>query len=271
MTIVFLAAAFLAVADDDGLKGDPDALAALRETVKACRSIAAYQDQGRFVVATSGDGRNQSAHWPIAIRKAGPNRIAIDAGDVRMIADGKTLVTRIGPTRKIMSEPCPPAIRTAHVTEGPLGAMILGGPHGAIARVLLALHFDDDALAHLSAEFREIQAGPDTNVDDRACRTIRVKRSVGPDLILAIDRESKLPRAIDLDANADQFREKVPGTRPLQQARIGWSSGPIQTEPPAPDAFATDAPPGFTPVDPVRVPPESTTEPRIEPKTDNRP
>jgi len=249
----------------DDPQGGPEALALFRETARACQAAPAYQDHGRFVIESQSADRTQSAAWPIAIQKGGPNRLAIDAGNVQLFADGQTMLTVVGPTRKYTSQPCPPAIRTAQLTEGPLGAMLLGGPYRAISRVLLALMFEDDAVARLSADVRDVQTGPDTPIDDRACKTIRIHWQGGTELRLAIDPETRLPRAIDLKADPAQFADKVPGATAAQTVRIAWLSGPVSTEPLDPSVFQTVPPQGHTQVEAVQVPPEKRQGPPEKP------
>ncbi|MFO0956874.1 MAG: TlpA disulfide reductase family protein [Isosphaeraceae bacterium] len=244
----------LALADD--LKGDPGALALFRGTVQACRSVESYQDQGRFVIESRGDGLDRSSTWPVSLKRSGRDRLAIDAGDVKLVADGQAVLTLVGPSKKMMTEPCPSSFTIPRLTEGPLGAMLLGGPFGPASRLLLALMFEDDAVARLAPEIREIQAGPDVRLDDLDCKTIRIVRHSGPDLNLVIHPATYLPHAIELAADAAGFGDKVPGTPPAQDVRIGWRSGPISTDPLDPAAFKTDPPRGYSQVEAVQVPPE---------------
>ena len=115
---------------------DPAAHALLDETVKAYKALPGYADQGKFTIALSIDGKPRAESRPMALVFARPNKVALDAGEVQLVGDGKELATTILPSKMFMRSP---ETRVAPVMfdEGPLGAILLGGPTGP-ARLALS-------------------------------------------------------------------------------------------------------------------------------------
>ena len=61
---------------------------------------------------------------------ARPNKLDFDAGQVRITSDGTTLTTAVLPLKRYIAAPAPKALGIEAFREGPIGAMIFGGPAG---------------------------------------------------------------------------------------------------------------------------------------------
>src|SRR5437016_1974991 len=72
---------------------DPAARTLLEQVSKAYRSLSSYSDQGQFVVAMTLGGKAHKQVWPMKLTLVRPNKLDLDAGEVRLTSDGKTLTT----------------------------------------------------------------------------------------------------------------------------------------------------------------------------------
>lgn len=254
----FLAALLLmgGVARGDEPAGTDEAKGLFADIVRAYRSIDSYRDEGRFeIVAKIGDeARTQT--WPVAITLTRPNRLVVEAGDLRLVGDGKTIATTVAPTKKYLVGPCPEKITTAHVTEGPLGAVFLGGPVAGPARLLLALLFDDEPAATILKDVKAIRQDEDRVDGGKARKILVLEQNSGPGLRLVVDPETQLLDAVDLAIKPDALNARAPEGTTLADARVAWRAGTVATAPVEEAAFAFDPPQGFAKVGAVLVPPE---------------
>lgn len=226
-------------AADEDARGPLDAVAA------AYRGLEYYQDHGRILLP--GEPPRSA---PMSVVMSRPNRLNLDAGTVRMVCDGRKLVTWNLATRSGVESDAPAVIRPAAISEGSLGAMVLGGPGGRPAGVVVALLFAEDAAAALCLGGAQVKPEPDRDEGGKPCKVVRIDHVSGPDLLLGIDPETRLLRWVEL-TGAD--------ARP---SGIRWEAGEIATTAPADDGFRTDPPEGVTRVAPLRGEPPEAPAPR---------
>lgn len=237
--------------------GPDEGKALLDEVAKAYQALPAYQDQGKFTITVSVDGKPKAQSRPMALTFARPDRIALDAGDVKVVGDGKELATTIQAGQKYMQGP-EGALRPNIFAEGPLGAILLGGPAGPAAShllnasLLLTLLVGEDPTAPLLENAKGLKVEDEKEVGGKAYRPLLVEPKRGPGLRLYIDPKTKLIGRIELVFDAKEVEAKVPGVK-LADAAICWESGPISTEMPKPEAFKFQAPKDFTKVEPVAL------------------
>jgi thiol-disulfide isomerase/thioredoxin len=259
--VILLAGLGVAPAFADEPQGTAQALGLLRDVARAYQSAEAYQDQGRFEIEARLGTEVRTVTSPGAITFVRPNRLAIDAGDVAVVADGKTLATSVRPSRQFLVGPCPDRLGVATLTEGPLGALFLGGPVATPARMLLTLLFDVNAAETLLKEVSRVVQEPDRQENGKSFRVLILERKSGPASRWLIDPETRLLAGVELVFESDAFLAKGVSATPLSQASVGWRSGPISTEPPGLDRFDVSPPAGFTRVEAVQVPPENRAGP----------
>src|SRR5262249_49119761 len=141
----------------DGPEATAEAQGRFDDVVRAYRSLAAYRDAGRFELMSTVGGSTKTVTWPAAVTLARPNRLALGAGAARVVAAGRALAQAIAPSKSYLAGPCPPTIGVPTVAEGPVGAMLLGGPYAPAARLLLALLLDDDPARTILKEVKAIR------------------------------------------------------------------------------------------------------------------
>ncbi len=263
-TVLVLSCPDPAPADD--LQGPPEAVGLFREVVRAYRSTPVYRDQGRFEVKARLGDETRTFTSPMAITLTRPNRLAVDAGDVHFAADGKELRTVVTASRQYLAGPCPERVRAADLTEGPLGAKVLGGPAAGPGRLLLALLLDEDDSPRAFTDIRTIAREADRQDEGKTLQVLRLEMNAGPALILSIDSATRFLTAIDLATTPEALKEKAPAGSGLTEAAIGWRSGAVSTEPAPEGSFQLEAPKGVKRVEAVRVPPEAAGDEKAKGK-----
>ena len=83
--------------------------------------------------------RSQKQALPLKLTFVRPNKLDLDAGEVRITSDGTTLTTAVNPLKRYTAVPAPAEIGFDTFREGQIGAMLFGGPAGAPMFVLLNL------------------------------------------------------------------------------------------------------------------------------------
>ncbi len=223
---------------------DPKAAALLDEVVKAYQTLGAYADQGRFVVDMNVGGRIQRQELPLHLTFARPNKANLDAGPVKLVIDGETATTVVDPLKKYLAAPAPKEISLETFREGPVGAMLFGGPAGVPMFVLVNLLTAPEPAKVIG------QLGGSLKLEgDAAAPTLLIARAEGPGLKLVVDPKTKLLTDIDMQIDPKLLEQVARQGSEVKVGKLGWTSGAVSTEPPAADAFAFKAPEGFEKVD----------------------
>ncbi|MEO6809519.1 MAG: peroxiredoxin, partial [Isosphaeraceae bacterium] len=146
--VLFSLAAMLAMACPalaDKTKPDAEARALLDEVVKTYQGLNTYADSGQFAMAITINDNEQKQEQPMALTFVRPNKIDLNLGAARLVSDGETVWTVISPTKKYTEEKAPAKLNLDTFKQGPVGALLLGGPTGMTQGIVLALLTDDNA------------------------------------------------------------------------------------------------------------------------------
>jgi len=235
---------------------DPEARRLFNDVLKAYKALPAYADAGTFTIAIKIDGKLREETRPMALTFARPDKVALDAGTVRLAGDGKELATTIIPSAKYMIGKGADAIAPGLFSEGPLGAILRGGPAGPAtahllnASMILDLLVGDDPSASLLENTKALTLGADTLLGDKPVKVLHLEQARGPALRLLVDPKTNLLNRVEMVVDPKDLEAKVPGVA-LSDATIAWASGPISTTDPDPKAFAFTKPATYTEVAPV--------------------
>ena len=111
-------------------RDNPKARALFDEVANAYKALRSYSDQGEFMLAFKVGGKLQKQVLPMNMTFARPNKLDFDAGQLRIISDGTTMTTAVVPLKRYSTAPAPKMLGIDAFREGPIGAMIFGGPAG---------------------------------------------------------------------------------------------------------------------------------------------
>lgn len=223
---------------------DPKAVALLAEVAKAYQGLGSYSDQGRFVIAMTEGDRAQKQELPLRLTFARPNKLSLDAGPVKLVSDGETITTVVDPLKKYIAGPAPKAITLDVFREGPVGAVLFGGPSGVPMYILTNLLTSPEP-----ARAVEQLGGSLQLVGDDAAPALLIAQGDGPSLKLSVDPKTKLLTDIDMLVDPKLLEKAAQQGKKVKVDKLGWVAGPVSTEPAAADAFAFKAPEGFAKVD----------------------
>jgi thiol-disulfide isomerase/thioredoxin len=239
---------------------DPQARSLFDEVCKAYRALSSYSDDGRFVIAMTIGGRQQKQEMPLKLTLVRPNKIDLDTGAVRLLSDGTTMTTAAMPLKRVAAEPAPSRIEFDTFREGPLGAILFGGPARVPVYVLLNMLTAPNPAAAISQLGGSLQIAP---ADVRAkgskppadskssSSALLIDMVDGPDVLLTVDPATKLLSEIELKLDPERLAQSAPAGRSVSVERFGWSSGAVSTHV-APDrSFAFEPPGGFSKVDSI--------------------
>jgi thiol-disulfide isomerase/thioredoxin len=236
-------------------RDDPKARALFDHVAKAYQALKSYSDQGTFVVAMTIGGRAQKQELPLKLTFVRPNKLDLDAGPVRITCDGKTMTTAALSLKRYTMASAPETIGFETFREGPLGAVLFGGPSGPPMFVLLNLLVGADpaaAVSQLGGSLQTAAAEPKAAAGkaETALAAILIDLPEGqPDIELTVDPATKLLSAIEMKMSPELIAKAAPGGQSLIVERFGWSSGPISTEVAKDRSFAYAAPKDFAKVD----------------------
>jgi thiol-disulfide isomerase/thioredoxin len=229
---------------------DPKAQALLNEVAKAYKALGSYSDEGKFVVAMTLAGKPQNQTVPLKLTFVRPNKLDLDAGPVRLTSDGKTLTTAVIPLKRYTTAPSPAHINLDTFREGPMGAVLFGGPAGAPMFVLLNLLTSPDSAGVLAQLGGSIQLAPDaTNAGKPVSPALLIDQPEGADFRLEIDPATKLLSRIDLQVDPKDLARSAQAGQPVTIKEFGWSSGAVSTRVAKDRSFAYEPPKGFNKVD----------------------
>jgi thiol-disulfide isomerase/thioredoxin len=184
----------------------------------------------------------------MSLRFERPNKLRLDAGQVMVVSDGKTMTTSVVPFKKYTASPAPKAITFDTFRQGPLGSILFGGPSAPPMFVVLNLLVGSDPAKTIGTLGNGLSLDADLESGGTSCKALRIDTEQGPDIRLLVDPVSKLVKAVDLVFDPKDLADKG-----LQEnvkiERIGWASGTIGTKD-FPDAtFAYEPPQGFSKVE----------------------
>jgi thiol-disulfide isomerase/thioredoxin len=244
-------------------RDDPKARALFDEITKAYKGLTSYSDQGQFIIAMSMGGKPQKQVLPLKLTLVRPNKLEMDAGQVKITSDGKTMTTTVIPLKRYSTTAAPEKIGIEIFREGPLGSVLFGGPSGPPMFLLLNLLTAADpaaAVAQIGGSLQPAPAAvpkPDGTAAKPENSALLIDLAEGqPDIILTIDPATKLLSGIDMKIDPKLVAQAARGGQELAIDQFGWSSGAISTQVPKDRSFAYEAPKGFAKVDSILEPPD---------------
>jgi len=254
----------LQLAQPDTKRDDPKARALFDEVSKAYKALSSYSDQGQFIVAMTIAGKSQKQEMPLKMTLVRPNKLDLDAGQVRVVCDGTTLTTSVIPLKRYTTAGAPPKIGFDTLGEGSIGAVLMGGPTSAPMFVLLHLLTSTDpvaAIAQIGGSFQPAAAGSLPQPADAAKPAklaLRIDLDKGrPDILLTVDPATKLLATIDLKIDPAQLGGGALAGQNVSIEKFGWTAGAVTTEIAKDRSFAYEAPKGFAKVDAIFERPEA--------------
>ncbi len=241
---------------------DPAARALLEQVSKAYRSLSSYSDQGEFAIAMTLGGKVHKQVRPLKLAFARPNKVDLDAGVARLTSDGKTMTEVVESLKRYATAPAPEAIGINTFREGPIGAVLFGGPTAAPMSVFLSLltGTNPDVLVdQMGGSIRRAPATVGGKADEAA---VLIDLVEGPDLLLKVDPSTKLLTAIDLKIDPKELARSAPPGQTLSIEQFGWTAGTVSTLPIKDQAFAFAPPKGFTLVESLKDQPGAGQAPK---------
>ena len=168
-----------------------------------------------------------------------PNKVDLDAGQVRLLSDGTTLTTSVIPLKRYMTAPAPQKLGFETFREGPIGVDLVRWPHRR-ADVRPAQSADRGRTprprSRSSAARSSLAAAADPNPLDAAKATspaILIDLGQGkPGILLTIDPATKLLSNIDMKVDAAQLAAGAPAGQKISiekfrlVLRRGFNRGP---------------------------------------------
>jgi thiol-disulfide isomerase/thioredoxin len=241
---------------EPGSKRDnPKGRALFEEVANAYKTLRSYSDQGEFVLAFKVGGKLQKKVLPMKLTFARPNKLDLDAGQVRVTSDGTTMTTAVLPLKRYMAVPAPNELGIETFREGPIGAMVFGGPAGAPMFVLLNLMTATDPAAGVAQLGGTIQPAPGSARDPNTAGakiespTFMIEFDKGQTgFLVTVDPATKLMSSIELKVDPAQLPRRLPGGEEIAIEHFGWKAGAIATELPKEHTFTYRVPKGFTKV-----------------------
>jgi thiol-disulfide isomerase/thioredoxin len=229
---------------------DPKATALLGEVAKAYKSLGIYSDEGQFVMAMTVAGKPQKQSVPLKLTFVRPNKLDIDAGAVRLVSDGKNMTTAIIPLKRYTTSAAPSEITIETFRQGPLGAVLFGGPSGAPMFLLLNLLTGSDPSAVVSQLGGSLQIAPeDPKATAPGVPALLIDQAEGPDIRLDVDPGTKLLSRIEFQIDAKTLDRSAKAGQPIEVKDFGWRSGAVATQVAKDRSFAYEIPKGFNKVD----------------------
>lgn len=181
----------------------PDSL--LRLTVSAYRSAAGYQDQAVARLQYRRDGQPQEDEAPLSVTWQRPNRLHLQAYQVRLVSDGKRLLAKLqdDATRdldgQVVDRPVPSRLTMAELFEKDeiLGTALRQGVIGVPPQLDLLLGAQGLAvLGNAQAERRLLEP---VSLDGHNCDGLEVDTPEGR-FVLWIDQVTRLVRRMEFPA-----------------------------------------------------------------------
>ena len=232
---------------------DPAARALLEQVSKAYRSLSSYSDQGQFVIAMTLGGKVHKEVRPLKLAFVRPNKVDLDAGVARLTSDGKTLTDIVESLKRYTTAPAPESININTFREGPIGAILFGGPTAAPMSVLLNLLTGTNPDVLVNQMGGSIQPAPAAAGGGKAeGQALLINLVEGPDLLLKVDPSTKLLSAIELKIDPAELARSAPPGQTLSIEQFGWTAGTVSTQVAKDRSFAFEAPKDFTHIESLK-------------------
>ena len=225
----------------------PESRARLAELAASYKSLEHYSDNGSFSLSVMIGGQAQKRDWPLKVQLSRPSRIVVESEDVRLLADGEKLATEIQPTHKYLIEAAPAVLKLSALTEGPLGASLLGSTSADPARILLTLLLDPDPVSTL-LEPGFVLSMAENNAD------LLLQTPAGYTYRLVADPETNLLTRIELQTSAEKLEAASPPGLELTDLQVSWNAGTISTAPLPDKTFLWEPTEGYTQVAELEAP-----------------
>jgi thiol-disulfide isomerase/thioredoxin len=240
---------------EPGMRNEnPKARALFEEVANSYKSLRSYTDKGEFIVAFKVGGKVQKQVLPMKLTFARPNKVDFDAGQVRINSDGTTLTTADLALKRYMATPAPKTLGIDAFREGPIGAMIFGGPAGRPMFVLLNLLTAADPAAGIAQFGGVLQVVPVNDAKVANTKAESPKLIIEFDkgktsLLLTVDPATKLISSIEMAVDPEQLPRGLSKGQEFAIEQFGWKGGVISTKLPKEFNFVYEAPKGFAKVD----------------------
>jgi thiol-disulfide isomerase/thioredoxin len=225
-------------ADDDVAVKQLDTL------ISRYKALDAYEDHGTLRILSTVRGVAATEEFPSSTRLTRPDKLSVDLGEAQLISDGKTLTSVIVPTKSYLVTPSPRTLSLSSISEGTVGAYLLGTAIGLPPRVVLTLLLEKDPAARLLEGEATVAVGEPRKFDDKTLPTLVIGPHQGWMITLAIDPDTNLIREIALAPAGNSLAGKAS----VESLAMVWTSGAIATEV-DPKTFIYNAPDGFKKLD----------------------
>jgi thiol-disulfide isomerase/thioredoxin len=242
---------------------DPAAKALLAEVARSYKALRSYSDEGQFVMDMTVAGKPQKQSLPLKLTFVRPNKLDLDAGPVRLVSDGKTMTTTILPLKRYTTQDAPGELSIETFRQGPLGAVIFGGPSGAPMFVLLNLLTGSDAPSAVGQLGGSLQLAPEDPKAAPKGSALLIDQQDGPDIRLAIDPATKLISRIDFQIDPKTLARSAQAGQPIEIKEFGWRAGTVSSQVAKERSFAYEVPKNFNKVDSLLEKPGGGEEPRF--------
>ncbi|MFM8733651.1 MAG: DUF2092 domain-containing protein [Pirellulales bacterium] len=221
------------------------------------RSAATYSDDGRVRITETRGGTTREFTLPFRVAFARPDRLRIEAYDVRVVADGTTFHAAVGSVPgQVLTEPVKSPLALEQIfADAEVRTMLAEGEAGCPTQLPLLLADDTIELILAEAQGEPRRVGTET-IDGRPCTRIAITKPDGT-LELWIDRETKLLRRmrIPTDAHAGLLSEQA-GAPVGLEVEVDFTNASFDATIPA-EAFAFAVPEGadrVARIEPLRPP-----------------
>lgn len=227
-------------------RSDPAARTRCETLAASYAKLGSYRDHGHFLRTIRFAGRDRVEDTPLAWAFSRPNKIAIDAGEVRVRCDGKTFTTVLEPTKRFMSSQAEPTLSASTIADGPAGAVLLGGVTGPPSELMLKLLLAGPPANCLPSRCTSVKTEPDATIDGKPFPTLRMEMGDEPALRVVIDPSTNLIRRMEYVLDDKVTGDRIPKSAgELSTMSIAWEAGEISTAAPEADAFTYKPDAGF--------------------------
>ncbi len=242
-------------------RDDPKARALFDEVAVAYKGLKSYSDKGEFILAFKVGDKLEKQVLPLKMTFTRPNKLDFDLGKVRITSDGTTMTTAVAPLKRYSTAPAPKVLGIDAFREGPVGAMIFGGPAGPPMFVLLNLLTSADPAAAIAEIGGTLQAAPAPAAETKGAGAKATDPKTGNSsfvidfdkgqmsFVVSVDPTSKLLSSVEMKVDPEKFSRGLPNGQQIAIEQFGWKAGAVATELPKDFAFAYAAPKDYTKVD----------------------